>query len=102
MPYVNIQVTREGVSSDQKKRLIVGVTQLLTDVLGKLPQTTHVVIQEIETDNWGGWRPASHQTSQTPIKQTDSLLIMTTKTMPVSFHKTRVADINIFHREAGD
>jgi pimeloyl-ACP methyl ester carboxylesterase len=36
------------------------------------------------------------------MKQTDSLLIMTSKTMPVSFHKTRVADIIIFHREAGD
>jgi 4-oxalocrotonate tautomerase len=53
MPYVKIQVTREGVTTDQKKRLIEGATRLLTDVLGKVPQMTYVVIQEIETENWG-------------------------------------------------
>ncbi len=30
-----------------------GVTQLLVDVLDKNPQTTFVVIDEVETDNWG-------------------------------------------------
>lgn len=53
MPYVNIKVTREGVTLDQKEKLIKGVTQLLYDVLGKKPQTTYVVIDEVETDNWG-------------------------------------------------
>lgn len=53
MPYVNIQVTREGVTAEQKKQLIAGTTRLLVDVLGKDPKTTHVVIQEIDTDNWG-------------------------------------------------
>lgn len=53
MPYLKIQVTREGVTTDQKKRLIEGATRILTDVLGKVPQMTHVVIQEIETENWG-------------------------------------------------
>jgi 4-oxalocrotonate tautomerase len=53
MPYVNIKITREGVTQDQKAKLIRGVTDLLTDVLGKNPQTTIVVIEEIETDNWG-------------------------------------------------
>jgi 4-oxalocrotonate tautomerase len=53
MPYLKIQVTREGVTTDQKKRLIEGATRLLTDVLGKVPQMTHVVIQEIDTENWG-------------------------------------------------
>lgn len=53
MPYVNIKVTKEGVSSSQKAELIAGVTELLQRVLGKNPATTVVVIDEIETDNWG-------------------------------------------------
>ena len=53
MPYVNIKVTREGVTAEQKARLIAGATQLLVDVLGKNPATTVVVIDEVETDNWG-------------------------------------------------
>jgi len=53
MPYVNIRVTKEGVTAEQKAKLIQGVTQLLFDVLGKDPQITSVVIDEVETDNWG-------------------------------------------------
>lgn len=53
MPYVNIQVTREGVTAEQKARLIEGVTTLLTEVLGKDPDTTFVVIDEIALENWG-------------------------------------------------
>ena len=53
MPYVNIKVTREGVTSEQKARLIAGVTELLRTVLGKNPATTFVVIDEVDTDNWG-------------------------------------------------
>ena len=53
MPYVNIKVTKEGVTTDQKAELIKGVTDLLAKVLGKNPATTVVVIDEVETDNWG-------------------------------------------------
>jgi 4-oxalocrotonate tautomerase len=53
MPYVNIKITREGATPAQKAELISGVTQLLKDVLGKNPQTTVVVIDEVDTDNWG-------------------------------------------------
>ncbi|MGE8355740.1 MAG: 2-hydroxymuconate tautomerase family protein, partial [Microvirgula sp.] len=53
MPYVNIRITREGASAEQKQRLIAGATQLLADVLGKNPATTFVIIDEVETDNWG-------------------------------------------------
>ena len=53
MPYVNIKVTKEGVTSDQKAELIEGVTDLLAKVLGKNPATTIVVIDEVDTDNWG-------------------------------------------------
>ena len=53
MPYVNIKVTNEGVTSEQKQALIKGATKLLVDVLNKNPQSTFVVIDEVNTDNWG-------------------------------------------------
>lgn len=53
MPFVKIEVTREGVTREQKRQLIKGATQLLQDVLGRDPHLTHVVIGEVDTDNWG-------------------------------------------------
>jgi|TARA_R110001599_G_scaffold113404_1_gene278574 4-oxalocrotonate tautomerase len=53
MPYVNIKITDEGVTNEQKQALIKGTTQLLVDVLNKNPATTFVVIDEISMDNWG-------------------------------------------------
>ncbi len=53
MPYVNIKITREGATADQKAKLIKGVTDLLAELLGKNPATTVVVIDEVDTDNWG-------------------------------------------------
>ena len=53
MPYVNIKITKEGTTKEQKVQLIEGTTQLLQEVLGKNPATTIVVIEEVETDNWG-------------------------------------------------
>ncbi len=53
MPYVNIRITREGTTAAQKAELIEGVTQLLQDVLGKNRATTFVIIDEVDTDNWG-------------------------------------------------
>jgi 4-oxalocrotonate tautomerase len=53
MPYVNIKVTDEGVTKEQKAALIAGVTKLLQDVLNKNPATTVVVIDEVNMDNWG-------------------------------------------------
>ena len=53
MPYVNIKITKEGATSEQKERLIKGVTELLQKELGKNPVTTVVVIDEVDTDNWG-------------------------------------------------
>lgn len=53
MPFVNIKITKEGATQEQKEKLIKGVTDLLVDVLGKNPKTTFVIIDEVETDNWG-------------------------------------------------
>ena len=53
MPYVNIKITDEGVTSEQKRQLIEGATKLLEDVLNKNRATTFVTIEEVSTDNWG-------------------------------------------------
>jgi len=53
MPYVNIKITNEGVTPQKKAQLIKGATKLLQDILGKDPQTTVVVIEEVDTDSWG-------------------------------------------------
>ncbi len=53
MPFVNIMITKEGATKEQKEQLISGATRLLVDVLGKNPATTVVVIEEVDTDNWG-------------------------------------------------
>ncbi|MFN8437044.1 MAG: 4-oxalocrotonate tautomerase family protein [Cytophagales bacterium] len=53
MPYVNIKITKDGVTSEQKAILIEGVTNLIQKVLNKNPATTFVIIDEVETDNWG-------------------------------------------------
>ncbi|MEW5745628.1 MAG: 4-oxalocrotonate tautomerase family protein [Nitrospirota bacterium] len=53
MPYVNIRITKDGATQEQKAQLISGATKLLAEVLGKNPQTTMVIIDEVETDNWG-------------------------------------------------
>ena len=60
MPIVNIQVTREGtkpgaksVTAEEKAALIKGVSQVLLDVLNKPLESTFVVIEEVDADNWG-------------------------------------------------
>ncbi|WP_248927298.1 tautomerase family protein [Paenibacillus hamazuiensis] len=53
MPYVNIKITKKGATADQKQQLIKGVTELLENVLNKKPESTVVIIDEIDTDNWG-------------------------------------------------
>lgn len=53
MPYVNIKITKTGATAEQKAELIKGATDLLQRVLNKNPATTVVVIDEVETDNWG-------------------------------------------------
>jgi 4-oxalocrotonate tautomerase len=53
MPFVNIKITKDGTSPEKKAELIQGVTSLLQDLLNKDPKTTTIVIEEIDTDNWG-------------------------------------------------
>jgi len=53
MPFVNIKIAKDNISAEKKAALIKGATQLLVDVLGKNPATTVVIIEEVDTDNWG-------------------------------------------------
>jgi 4-oxalocrotonate tautomerase len=54
MPYVNLKITRgPEVTREKKAALVAGITDLLVDVLGKPPASVYVVIDEVETDNWG-------------------------------------------------
>lgn len=52
MPYINLQITK-GASREQKALIVKEFTETLTKVLGKKPEHTHIVIQEIEDENWG-------------------------------------------------
>ncbi|HET7794991.1 MAG TPA: 4-oxalocrotonate tautomerase family protein [Rhizobacter sp.] len=70
MPFVNIQITREGATAAQKAELIAGVTELLQRVLNKNPATTFVIIDEVDTDNWGiGGKPVTELRRQAKQKQ---------------------------------
>ena len=53
MPYVNIKITKDGVSAEKKAQLIKETTDMLVRVLDKDPATTFVLIEEVDTDNWG-------------------------------------------------
>ena len=53
MPFVNIKITRDGVTPEKKAEVIRKMTQVMVDVLGKNPATTIILIEEVETDNWG-------------------------------------------------
>ena len=53
MPYINVKITDENETTDQKKAIVKGCTKVMVDVLNKSPATTFVVIDEVNTDNWG-------------------------------------------------
>ena len=60
MPIVTVQITREGTSperaaatAEEKAAIIKGVSEVLLDVLHKPLESTYVVIEEVELDNWG-------------------------------------------------
>lgn len=53
MPYVNVRITRDGVSAEQKSRIVAEMTATLQRVLGKRPEHTHIIIDEVDPENWG-------------------------------------------------
>jgi 4-oxalocrotonate tautomerase len=72
MPYINVKITNENVTNEQKKAIIKGCTQLMVDVLNKNPTTTFVVIDEVNTDNWGiGFEQVTELRKQTSNPSTE-------------------------------
>ena len=53
MPYVNVKITKDGVTKSQKEQIVRDITHSLVKTLGKKPEHIHIVIDEVETDNWG-------------------------------------------------
>lgn len=54
MPYVNVKLTSgPEVTREKKARLIAGINQLLVELLEKDPRHIHIVIDEVDPDNWG-------------------------------------------------
>ena len=53
MPYVNVRITKDGVTAEQKAAIVKEITETLQRVLGKCPEHTHVIIDEVEPENWG-------------------------------------------------
>ena len=53
MPFVNVRITRDGATREQKAQVIREITETLQRVLNKNPELTHIVIEEVDTDNWG-------------------------------------------------
>lgn len=53
MPYVNVRITKTGVTAAQKAQIVQEITETLQRVLGKNPANTHIIIDEVELENWG-------------------------------------------------
>jgi 4-oxalocrotonate tautomerase len=53
MPHVNVRTTKDGVTAEQKRQIVEEITQTLVKVLNKKPEHTHIVIDEVEPENWG-------------------------------------------------
>ncbi|ARB29750.1 4-oxalocrotonate tautomerase family protein [Pseudomonas tolaasii] len=68
MPFVSLRITRDGVTPEQKARVIAEFTDTLERVLNKRPDLTHIVIEEVDTDNWGyaGLTTTEYRKSQAP------------------------------------
>ncbi|WLH37978.1 4-oxalocrotonate tautomerase family protein [Pseudomonas sp. FP2196] len=53
MPFISVRITRDGVTREQKAQVIKEITETMERVLNKDPKLTHIVIEEVDTDNWG-------------------------------------------------
>ncbi len=53
MPYINVKITKDGTSAQQKKQIVEEMTNTLVKVLNKKPEHIHIVIDEVEPENWG-------------------------------------------------
>jgi 4-oxalocrotonate tautomerase len=67
MPFINIKLIPDGITAAKKAEVIRRVTQVMVDVLGKNPETTHVCIEEVPAESWGiGGVPVSERRKKKP------------------------------------
>lgn len=52
MPVVQVNI-KEGRTLDQKREIVARMTDVLVDVCGSARERVHVIINEVEEDNWG-------------------------------------------------
>jgi 4-oxalocrotonate tautomerase len=73
---VTVQVTREGTAPgadrttpEQKTNIFNGIADLMRDVLGKHPDDTWVVFEEVEMENWGrgGLSVPEYRRAKSPV-----------------------------------
>lgn len=53
MPFVHVRLTKDGVTTEKKRKVIAGITKVLHEEMGKEPKWTTIVIDEVDSDNWG-------------------------------------------------
>ncbi len=75
MPFINLKITKDGVSAEQKAAIVAEFTDTLVRVLGKKPEHTHIVIEEIEPENWGfaGMLTTEYRLSQAETHPPDDM-----------------------------
>jgi len=68
MPFVNLKLVKDQVSSEQKKKLIEGITDLIVNIMGRDRDLTVVTIDELGRDNWAiGGKTLEHTSLQNRI-----------------------------------
>jgi 4-oxalocrotonate tautomerase len=53
VPYVKVEIAKGIASVEQKRAVIRGMTDVLVKELGRDPEYIFIVIDEVDTDNWG-------------------------------------------------
>jgi 4-oxalocrotonate tautomerase len=51
MPYVEVKVAGK-LTKEQKEKIAEGITKVLEEVANKPPQSTYIVIIEVDRENW--------------------------------------------------
>lgn len=53
MPYINVRITKDGVTREKKAQIVKEITETVQNVLGKKPHHIHIVIDLVDEENWG-------------------------------------------------
>lgn len=52
MPFINVKVVKEQVNEKSKKEIFSGLTELISEVMGRDKTLTTIVLDEIESTSW--------------------------------------------------